>query len=252
MQRGGGSPSGQEEQRKNLMDRFIGTAAQGRPGNRTPSPRPGDTAEPRVQVQRVPEGWVDEAAGTLKLKGVSVAQGGIVRVEKPPLEYFLRGGRKRAPSKLPGVFECELMKVIIPHVAWKEKGKEGGADRRSTPAAGMSYDDGLRNDVLAMRWVRGSGRASNVLDDPDLSIWISNISNDTYRPPSRKFAGASGELAQLDFLRMTEAIDDNIEQDWLFYRGLRLGEGRGDRARGRGRGRERGEETVPRRPWGRK
>jgi len=57
---------------------------------------------------------------------------------------------------------------------------------RSTPAVGISYDDVLRNDVLAMRSVRGSGRASNILDDDDLALWVSSVSGDTYRPPGRR------------------------------------------------------------------
>ena len=102
------------------MQRFVKPAGA---GNRTPSPRPGDDdVGPRVQVQRVATGWLDEAAGQCKLKGVPAAQGGIVFVEKPSLDYFLRGGRKRAPSKLAPVFEYELMKVITPHVAWTPKG----------------------------------------------------------------------------------------------------------------------------------
>ena len=105
------------------MERFVKPAGRARaPGNRTPSPRPGDDVGPRVQVQRVTTGWFDEAAGQCKLKGVPTAQGGFVFVEKPSLDYFLRGGRKRAPSKLAPVFEYELMKVITPHVAWTPKG----------------------------------------------------------------------------------------------------------------------------------
>ena len=73
-------------------------------------------------MQRVPTGWIDEAEGKLKLKGISAAAGGIVTVTKPELEYFLRGGRKRAPTKLPVVFEAELVKVITPPVAWQPKG----------------------------------------------------------------------------------------------------------------------------------
>ena len=104
------------------MERFVKPAGQGRAGNRTPSPRPGDDVGPRVLVQRVATGWIDEAAGQCKLKGVPASQGGIVFVEKPSLDYFLRGGRKRAPSKLAPVFEHELMKVITPPVAWTPKG----------------------------------------------------------------------------------------------------------------------------------
>ena len=44
-----------------------------------------------------------------------------------------------------------------------------------------------------------------------LTLWVSSVSGDTYRPPSQQFAGGSGELAKLDFLRVTEAIDHDIE-----------------------------------------
>ena len=43
------------------------------------------------------------------------------------------------------------------------------------------------------------------------SVAPSSVSGDTYRPPSQQFAGGSGELAKLDFLRVTEAIDHDIE-----------------------------------------
>ena len=106
------------------MDRFVAQGGQGRPGGRAPSPRAddGEPAVPRIQVQRVPTGWIDEAEGKLKLKGISAATGGIVFVTKPELEYFLRGSRKRAPTKLAAVFEHELVKVITPAVAWQPRG----------------------------------------------------------------------------------------------------------------------------------
>ena len=100
MQSCGARASGQRVQGQNFMDRFVALGGQGRPGGRAPSPRAddGEPAAPRIQVQRVPTGWIDEAEGKLKLKGISAAAGGIVTVTKPELKYFLRGSRKGAKA----------------------------------------------------------------------------------------------------------------------------------------------------------
>ena len=58
-----------------------------------------------------------------------------------------------------------------------------------------------------MRWVAGSGRPASVLNDKLLIDWVHDLSNGSYRPPERKFAGASGPLATIDVKLLKENID---------------------------------------------
>ena len=225
------------------MDRFVALGGQGRPGGRAPSPRAddGEPAAPRIQVQRVPTGWIDEAAGKLKLKGISAAAGGIVFVTKPELEYFLRGSRKRAPAKLAAVFEHELVKVITPAVAWQPKGgppdivclscftllkfMEHGTERlvnHCIECRGKEYC--LQYEGL----VKAEGSVSPEWGAHRRAIVISA------RP-------VSGQAEKAE----PAAPGRRRRQS------PRRGAGRGGRARQRGRGREGREETAPRRPRGR-
>ena len=94
------------------------------------------------------------------------------------------------------------------------------ADRRTSLGdAAMPYDEELECDVLGMRWARNHGRPSMIFDDEGLDIWISAASRGAYRPPGRKFAGASGELACIDYQETVKLIDGDLELGWLFYSG---------------------------------
>ena len=96
------------------MDAFITS---------TPRPPSNNTApaEPRVQKQRVPVGWIDKEKGTVKLRG-RFGDAALACVEKPDCDYFNRGKRKKPCRVLPAVFEYGLVGVLTPHVAWKEVG----------------------------------------------------------------------------------------------------------------------------------
>ena len=70
-----------------------------------------------------------------------------------------------------------------------------------------------------MRWVAGSGRPASVLNDKLLIDWVHDLSNGSYRPPERKFAGASGPLATIDVKLLKENIDRDLYKAWNFYSG---------------------------------
>jgi len=108
------------------------------------------------------------------------------------------------PARLEGLDDLSTMK---PH------------DRRAALDTDFSYAERVETDVLGMRWITGTGRASNILEDPELHEWVRGISRGGYNPPGRKYAGACGELAELDFTRLVEGLDDDWEQAFLFYSG---------------------------------
>ena len=68
-----------------------------------------------------------------------------------------------------------------------------------------------------MRWVTGSGRPASVLNDKGLIDWVHDLSRGSYRPPERKFAGASGPLATIDVKLLKDNIDRDLSKAFLFY-----------------------------------
>jgi len=70
-----------------------------------------------------------------------------------------------------------------------------------------------------MRWVTGSGRPASVLNDKELIDWVHDLSGGSYRPPERKFAGASGPLATIDVKLLKANIDKDLSKAWDFYSG---------------------------------
>jgi hypothetical protein len=65
-------------------------------------------------------GWIDEAKGLAKMRGVAGPRS-IVHLVKPDPAYFLRGGR-RTSLKIPSVFEHGLFMAFSPSVPWELKG----------------------------------------------------------------------------------------------------------------------------------
>ena len=150
------------------------------------------------------------AAAAPRIVGVSLGLPNVSRRYKTP-----ENGEDRLKNHAEKCYAAEALEDFF-----KEKPRED--DRRLSLETDFSFEQRLECDVLAMRWVRGSGRADNLLNDEDLAVWLKKASRDRYRPPSRKFAGASGELAKLDFARTVTAIDDDLEMGSKFYSGQPL------------------------------
>ena len=244
MQSGGGSPSGQAGQRKNLtaaglgadraekeecchlraagaegcgtMDRFVGAAG----GRRTPSPRPGDEPDSVAASRRRPTSRYGRRAtsnivptlGFRPRTGAQSAQrdaGTRVRIDDGGSDDLWLLRRPPSTTTSPATksaWPCHPSSDVLRHADGYR-----GRGRFRCPRGGFSADEKRgRREVFLLR------------------------------PPRMVIATCARPLDRRKRLvcRRARVV-------------FRLGEGRGDRARRRGRGRERREETASRRPRGR-